>query len=110
MSDKSSLLKENEQLKQLLEIYEKSPFESSYLACRRTIENFNRQLQSEEINILNIDDKPKFEMAHKYLTELDGYLATLDKIRMRMNPEEAKAAEQRVKHDKLNEKDKSLAL
>jgi hypothetical protein len=49
-------------------------------------------------------------MAHKYLTEMDGYLATLEKIKAKMNPEIAKKAEQMLKQEKLSEKDKSLAL
>jgi hypothetical protein len=110
MSDTKALLKEIEELKSELKIYKDSPHENSYLACFKTIENFNDQLSAKKIDIFNVDETPIFEMAHKYLTELDGYLATLDKIRMRMNPEEAKAADQRAKHEKLNEKDKSLAL
>jgi hypothetical protein len=101
---------ENETLKTLLKVYEDSPFESSYMACLTTIENFNRQLTSESINIMDIEDKPKFEMAHKYLTELDGYLSTLDKIRGKMNPDIAKNLDAKAKQSKIDQKDKSLAL
>lgn len=104
------LAQENEHLKELLKIYEESPFESSYIACKSTIENFNKQLSEKEINIFDIEDKPKFEMAHKYLTEIDGYLASLDKIRSRMNPEIAKDLDKKAKQAKIDEKDKSLAL
>lgn len=90
--------------------YAESPFEDSYTATYKTIQSFNVKLKESKIDILNIEDKPKFEMAHKYLTELDGYLNTLEKIRARMSPEYAKRIDEKLKEDKMGNKDKSLAL
>lgn len=90
--------------------YTESPFEDSYTATYKTIQSFNSKLQESKIDILSIEDKPKFEMAHKYLTELDGYLSTLEKIRSRMSPEHAKKVDEKMKEEKLGAKDKSLAF
>lgn len=90
--------------------YVESPFEDSYLATYNTITSFNQKLREAKIDILNIDDKPKFEMAHKYLVELDGYLATLEKIRSRMSPEHQKKMDAKIKEAKIGDKDKSIAL
>lgn len=89
--------------KDKLKYYEQSPFVSSYEATYSTIERFNEQLKHNEIDIFNINDKPRFEMAHKYLTELDGYLTTLEKIRERMSPEEKKAVDAANKNHKKSE-------
>lgn len=68
-------------------MFSESPLISSYFATFNTIERWNSQLENNDIDILNSEDKTKFEMAHKYLIELDGYLETLEKIRKRMMPE-----------------------
>ena len=86
--------------KEKVKFYEESPFVSSYEATYATIERFNKQLKDNEINILSIDDKVKFEMAHKYLTELSGYLKTLSEIRGLMSPEQQKEIEKPKNHKK----------
>lgn len=95
MTEKS-VSKQVEELQERLRWYEESPLESSYTACKNTIEKFNAQLSEKEVDIFDIETKPIFEMAHKYLTEMDGYLATLEKIRSRMNPELAKSIDKKI--------------
>lgn len=77
-----------EYLENRLKVYEQSPYVSSYLSLAQTIDNWNKQLFEHQINILNVEDKPKFEMAHKFLTEQKPYIEQLEYLRKLMTPEE----------------------
>lgn len=113
MSEKQtiqSLLQENQDLKDKLKIYEESPHEIAYRAATNTVNKLSEQLKDKHIDLFNSEDKPKFEMMHKFLTELTFYLDTIDKIRAKMNPEIAKQIDKQAKQEKLNDTDKSLPL
>ena len=108
---KQTLQQKIQELEEKLSIYEENPvLLSSYNACKVTVENYNQQLTDNKIDLLNVEDKPKFEMAHKYMTEMILYLNNIEKIRTMMSPAIAKKLDNQLKNDKASLKDKSLAL
>jgi len=86
-----------------------SPYLNSYLACWHTIENWNSQLQGKSIDIFNTEEKPKFEMAHKYLTEMKPYIEQLEYLRKLMTPEQQKELSEKIKMENVGLAEK-LAL
>lgn len=90
-----------EYLEKKIELYEKSPYSSSYLACKKTIDRWNNQLLDTEISILEAEQKPMFDMAHKYLTEQKPYIDQLEYLRGKMSPEDKKAADEIQKTENL---------
>lgn len=102
--------KEIQELRERLKFYEESPYETAYKATVNTIEKLSNQLIDKNIDLFNVEDKPKFEMIHKFMTELSFYLKTQEEIRSKMNPDIAKQIERAAKNKKLEETDKSLAL
>ena len=101
---------ENAELLSKLKVYTDSPLETAYTAAVNTVNKYCEQCSKENVNLFDIEDKPKFEMVHKFMVELGLYLNTIDKIRSKMNPEIAKAIDKKTKQAKFDEKDKSLAL
>ena len=74
----------------------KSPFFNSYIACKTTTDRWNNQLIANEIDLFNPEDKAKFDMAHKYLTEQKPYLEQLEYLLSKMTPEEKDEAEKKL--------------
>lgn len=88
--------KESQRIKELedrLDKFEKSPLRKAYLSVLSTMTRWFEQIEFSEIDITNVGHKPKFEMVHKFFTELTFYLKTLDDIRAKMTPEESKELE-----------------
>jgi N-acetylglutamate synthase-like GNAT family acetyltransferase len=90
MSKESQKIKE---LEERLEKFEKSPLKKAYLSMLSTITRWFEQIEFSEIDITNNEHKQKFEMVHKFFTELIFYIETLEKIRAKMTPEEVKELE-----------------
>ncbi len=88
-------------LENKLGLYEKSPYSSSYLACKTTIDRWNEQLMETEISLLDSEQKPMFDMAHKYLTEQKPYIDQLEYLRGKMSPDDKKAADEIQKTQSL---------
>lgn len=101
---------EIETLKNRLEFYEESPYNIAYKASKNTVDKLCSQLEENHIDLFTVEDKPKFEMIHKFLTELSSYIDTIEKIRAKMNPEIAAEIDEKAKSDKRSEKDKSMAV
>lgn len=87
------LLKALEEAEEQLGVFVNSPNVIAYNAIYRQVVKLCRQLEEGEIDIFNVEDKIKFEMAHKFMTELTQYLVALDEIRKRMTPDEVKKTE-----------------
>ena len=79
-----------------LEAKTKSPFYNSYVALKITTERWNKQLTEKEIDLFSIEDKPLFDMAHKYLTEQKPYLEQMDFLLGKMTPQEKDEAEKKL--------------
>jgi len=88
-------------LEEELEKFLSSPYLDSYRACMNTIQSWNRQLTAQEIDIFNVEDKPKFEMAHKYLTEQKPYIEQLEYLRSLMNPMQQREIMKNIENKKL---------
>lgn len=108
-SSKEELLARIKEQDEELRKFKESPLASSYLSCLKTIERWNKQLYDKEIDIFNIEDKPKFDMAHKYLTEQKPYIEQLEYLRKLMTPEQQKELAEKVKYENLGLAEK-LAL
>lgn len=89
MTDKQRI----KELEDKLARFEKSPLKNAYLSVLETMTTWFEQIKTSKINITDSEDKPKFEMVHKFFTELMFYLETLDKIRAKMTPAESKELE-----------------
>lgn len=87
------LLKALEEAEEQLGYFIHSPSVIAYKAINTQVERLCAQLESGTIDIFNPEDKVKFEMAHKFMTELTPYLDTLDAIRKRLSPDELKTVE-----------------
>ena len=100
-TSKEDLLNYIASLEGELKKFKESPYVNSFLSCYRTIENWNRQLSENEIDIFNVEDKAKFDMAHKYLTEQKPYIEQLEYLRKLMTPEQQKELAEKVKYENL---------
>lgn len=97
------LLKALEEAEEQLGVFVNSPNVIAYNAIYRQVVKLCRQLEEGEIDIFNVEDKIKFEMAHKFMTELTQYLVALDEIRKRMTPDEVKQVESTSEIDGVRE-------
>lgn len=82
-------------IEQLEEMF-KSPYFDSFDACRSTVKKWNKQIRENEVNLFDPEDKQKFDMIHKYLTEQKPYLEQLDFLLSKMTPEEKGEAERKM--------------
>jgi len=82
--------------------YTDSPLKESYLSTLTFLNRVNKQIIENEINIFEEKAKPKFEMAHKFLTEKQPYLEQLEYIRALMTPEKQKELKKEVELQNLN--------
>ena len=81
--------------------YTDSPLLESYLSTLTFLNRVNRQIIANEIDIFEEKVKPKFEMAHKFLTEKQPYLEQLEYIRALMTPDKQKELKKAVSHQNL---------
>ena len=86
-----------EQLESDLKKFNESPLVDSYLATLQFLNNIDSQIINGHIDIFDNDNKPKFEMAHRFLLEKTPYLEQLKYIRKEMSPEQALELEDKVK-------------
>ena len=84
-----------------LSIFKESPLVNSYLSTLTFINKIDKQIKDKDIDIFNAENKPIFEMAHKYQTEKIPYLEQLEWLRNKMSPEQQKEANEKIKHDNL---------
>jgi hypothetical protein len=81
---------------EFLETKLKSPYYNSFLALKTTIDNYNAQLIANKVDLFDVDDKAKFEMSHKYLTEQKPYLEQMEYLLNKMSPEEKETANEKL--------------
>lgn len=100
------------ELEEKLRFYEESPLADGYENLYRQIERWNKQAGSPEVDLLKdeTNDIKRFEKASAYFLKIHEFYDNLDKIRSKMNPDIAKAIDKKMKQEKMEEKDKSLAL
>jgi len=82
--------------------YTSSPLLASYLSTLSFLNRVNRQIIENEINIFDEKAKPRFDMAHKFLTEKQPYLEQLEYIRALMTPELQKELQKEIAISNLN--------
>lgn len=88
--------KETQRIKELeerLEKYEKSPLKKAYMSLLLCMTRWFEQIEFAEIDITNPEHKLQFEMVHKFNTEITFYMKSLDDLRSKMIPSEAKELE-----------------
>ena len=86
--------------------YEESPLITAYISTLTFVNRLCKQIYTQEVDIFDPENKPIFEMAHKFQTELLPYLETLDEIRKKMTPEQQKELAEKIKIDNLRPAEK----
>lgn len=96
MSEIEKLKKENEELKARIEKIIELPIYQSYLSISVQLENWNKQLQTQKINLFESENKPIFEMAYKYFVEMKPLLELQEYLRSKLTEDEAPKAKQAI--------------
>ncbi len=105
---KPSNIKDKDALKYIkyledeLSLFTNSPLVASYMSTLTFLNRMNKQIIDKEIDIFDEKAKPKFEMAHKFLTEKQPYLEQLEYIRALMTPDKQKELQREVEIANLN--------
>jgi len=103
-----SIIKDKEALKYIehleleLSQYTNSPLKESYLSTFAFLNRVNKQIIEHEIDIFDEKAKPRFDMAHKFLTEKQPYLEQLEYIRALMTPDKQKELQKDIEFQNLN--------
>jgi Zn-dependent M16 (insulinase) family peptidase len=91
-----SLLKhKDENVRKLSEAYLKilqKPEYESYISLLTQYTNWTKQYQDNKINLFKADDKPIFEIAHKFFTEMKPYIDLLSLLQTKLTTEEVEKA------------------
>lgn len=66
----------------------KSPYYNTYMAIRKQVDDFNRQLTNNNIDLFAEAADKSFERSFKYMKEVYDTLEVLDKIRLKMTNDE----------------------
>jgi hypothetical protein len=82
--------------------YTNSPLLASYLSTLTFLNRVNKQIIEKEIDIFDEKAKPRFDMAHKFLTEKQPYLEQLEYIRALMTPNKQKELQKEIEILNLN--------
>lgn len=93
-----------EHLEDKLKIYTESPLESSYLALRSKIIEWNDQLMNQPINLFADKDQKEFDRAHKFFSEQKPYFEQLKYLRNEMGPVKTETADRKLKEGSSAEK------
>jgi len=105
MSDKITSLKDAlvriSDLETELRQFKESPLVNTYLSTLTFINATDRSINEESDRMFTVENKPLFEMAHKYQTEKIPYLELLEWIRNKMSPEQQKELNEKIKHETL---------
>jgi hypothetical protein len=92
---KDALLRIDE-LEGQLKIYTESPFVESYISTLTFINSTDKNIIDKVDDMMTVDNKVIFEMAHKYQTEKIPYFEQLDWLRKKMSPEQVEELENKV--------------
>jgi len=74
----------------------KSPYFDDYIALKTTRIRWNKQIMANEVNLFDEEDKAKFDMLHKYLTEQKPYIEQEAYLLSKMTPEQKDEAQKKL--------------
>jgi hypothetical protein len=95
------IIKENEQLKLELAKFKESPYLTAFNANRKFMEDNCQTIENNTLDYSDSENKPIWEVRHKFLTEIQPYLENDEFLRNKMSPEQLKEANEKIKHDNL---------
>lgn len=93
-----------EYLEAELKIYKESPLVSSYLSTLTFIETTDQSIIDKADTMLSVENKPIFEMAHKYNIEKIPYFEQLKWLRKEMSPEQVKELDTKLTEHRIAKK------
>lgn len=80
-----------ELLDQIARLFE-SPYYAPFVSLLTQKSSWNKQYQSKAMNLFDSEDKPVFEVAHKFFLEMKPYLELEEYLRQKLTPEQQEKA------------------
>jgi hypothetical protein len=69
-----------------------SPYYDPFISLLVQKTDWNRQYREKGMNLFDSDDKPVFEVAHKFFLEMKPYLELEEYLRQKLTPEQQEKA------------------
>lgn len=75
---------------------QKKPEYPGFVALQGQYNNWLKQYTEKQINLFEVAEKPVFEVAHKFFTEIELYISVLNKLKSKLTEEEKQEAQEAV--------------
>jgi hypothetical protein len=91
-----------DELRAELKKYTESPYLTAFNANRKFMEDNCEKIQNNMLDYSEPENKPIWEVRHKFLTEIQPYLENDEFLRNKMSPEQKRELEKEEKFNQLD--------